>query len=195
MKIIDKKETKELPYKNTNIEDMDGEIWVDALGLDGYYEVSNLGRIKSLSREIVVFGNRTRITKEKILKQTLHKTKDFLFTNCCANGKRQRFSIQRMIYKSFNTCKNIDELIVSHKNRCCRDNRLDNLIAETIQKNRIDNYYKYNYRIKRNMELLHEKHVKKHMLIIEKKCKICGTTKPAGEFIRISKSGIKKRMI
>ena len=36
---------------------MENEIWKDVPGYDGYYQVSNYGHVKSLSRQIVVRGN------------------------------------------------------------------------------------------------------------------------------------------
>lgn len=32
-------------YKNLSLEDLENEIWVDALGFGGVYAVSNLGRV------------------------------------------------------------------------------------------------------------------------------------------------------
>ena len=46
------------------------EIWKDVVGYEGLYQVSNLGRVKSLKRIIKAdfhFGN-TRTYKERILK-------------------------------------------------------------------------------------------------------------------------------
>lgn len=60
-----------LPYQNLSLEDMEGEIWKDIIGYDGYYQVSNLGRIKSLSRDVFC-GMGYYLKKEKILKQAQH---------------------------------------------------------------------------------------------------------------------------
>ena len=59
---------KLLPYKNLSLDDMEGEVWKDVQGYDGYYQVSNFGRIKSLSRDIFN-GMGYYLKKEKILKQ------------------------------------------------------------------------------------------------------------------------------
>jgi hypothetical protein len=63
---------KLLPNQNFSLEDMDGEIWKDIQGYDGYYQVSNCGRIKSLSRD-VFNGIGYYLKKEKILKPTMRK--------------------------------------------------------------------------------------------------------------------------
>jgi hypothetical protein len=41
------------------------EIWKDIPNYEGFYQVSNLGRVKSLAREIL--GKRNRKVKEKII--------------------------------------------------------------------------------------------------------------------------------
>ncbi len=44
------------------------EIWKDVVGYEGLYQVSNMGRIRSLSH-ITKCGNYTRTTSGRILKQ------------------------------------------------------------------------------------------------------------------------------
>lgn len=46
------------------------EVWKDIKGYKGYYQVSNLGVIKSLSRNVKT-KNGVRKTREKILKQSI----------------------------------------------------------------------------------------------------------------------------
>jgi len=47
-------------------EELANEIWKDIKNYEGYYQISNLGRIKSLSR-LIDRGNYTLISKERIL--------------------------------------------------------------------------------------------------------------------------------
>jgi hypothetical protein len=44
------------------------EIWKDIPGYEGWYQVSNMGNIKSLSREVLRNGEYPMKIKEKILK-------------------------------------------------------------------------------------------------------------------------------
>ena len=45
------------------------EIWKDIKDYEGYYQISNLGRVKSLSRVIYnKFGKVSNILEEKIMK-------------------------------------------------------------------------------------------------------------------------------
>ena len=48
------------------------EIWKDINGYEGYYQISNLGRVKSLARTVNNYLGCYK-TKEKILKQHLNK--------------------------------------------------------------------------------------------------------------------------
>jgi hypothetical protein len=55
-------------YKNTNLANLKYERWYDIHGYEGYYQVSNKQRIKSLSRVILRNGNLCQV-KSKILRQ------------------------------------------------------------------------------------------------------------------------------
>jgi len=50
------------------------EIWMDIKGYEGYYQVSNLGGVRSLER-IIKDSWCTRTFKSKILRQTNHNGK------------------------------------------------------------------------------------------------------------------------
>lgn len=51
----------------------DPEEWRDIQGYEGLYQVSNLGRVKSLDKTIVMADGRNRHQKEKILKLQINK--------------------------------------------------------------------------------------------------------------------------
>ena len=51
---------------------MENEIWKEIPGYEGLYEVSNYGQIRSIKR-LEKCGNKTRIRKERILKQSLRR--------------------------------------------------------------------------------------------------------------------------
>lgn len=46
------------------------EIWKDVKGFEGFYQVSNLGRVKSLKRTIIRKNGKTFFVRERILKTT-----------------------------------------------------------------------------------------------------------------------------
>lgn len=181
----------ELPYLNTNIEDLPNEIWVDAFGFEGYYEVSNLGRIKSVSNREVRFGNQIRKLPIKIKKQTKSKVKtksgkidERLTCSFGVENVNTSINVPRMIYQSFFTNENIEGKVISHKNRCPIDNRLSNLVSETIQKNHNDNIHKFNCRDMKSKlkSLTDKKHIDFVNNVFEKTCRICNETKDLSEF-------------
>lgn len=56
---------------NTSLENIDGEIWSQIENFEGYYSISNLGRIKSHSRPQLMRNGRTRPQKEVVMKQRI----------------------------------------------------------------------------------------------------------------------------
>lgn len=96
------------------------EIWKDIRGLEGYYKISNLGRVKSLDR---VSNNRTY--KGKVLK-TKPGTHGYVQLNLCKDNIRYRLSIHRLVAEHFvSKIKGKEE--VNHKNGIKHDNRSENL--------------------------------------------------------------------
>lgn len=63
---------REYFYKNLSLETLPGEEWDSAPGFDGYYEISSLGRVKSVFRMIVYIDGRIRYVRERILKQSIN---------------------------------------------------------------------------------------------------------------------------
>ena len=87
------------PYKNLSLEDMQGEIWKDIQGYDGYYQVSNFGRIKSLSR-YVFNGMGDYLKKEKIIKSILSNHGYLVVTLYIENVAKQ-FLVHRLVATAF----------------------------------------------------------------------------------------------
>lgn len=69
------------------------EIWVDVVGYEGLYQVSNFGRIKSLER-IIGSSKYSRNKKEKILTPT-YNNKGYKTITLCGDTKKN-FSIHRI---------------------------------------------------------------------------------------------------
>lgn len=130
-------------YKNLSLEDMDGEVWKDIPGYEGYYQVSNMGRVKSLDRKIKRINGTIQHRKGVILKQCIHKT-GYLIAVLCKNRHNKTIRVHRIVAKSFvNNPYNKKE--VNHKNENIIDNRVENLEWTTPKEN--SNYGTRNKRI------------------------------------------------
>lgn len=114
------------------------EIWKDVVGYEGLYQVSNLGRIKSLCR-ITKIPNAKRIEKEKILALSKRRDGYLVCTLSKKNIVKQKavhiLEAQVFLDKSdFKYTKKddlskikLDELQVNHKDEDKTNNILSNL--------------------------------------------------------------------
>ena len=126
------------PYLCLDLEDLPNEIWIDAFGYDGIYEVSNLGRIKSLEREVPTRWGTTTVTiPTKILKQCIVKTKNGSVAGLIASIGGKSRTASRFIFECFHP--DVDFLpkeCVMHVNKNLLDNRIDNLKKVTRKKSK-----------------------------------------------------------
>lgn len=108
------------------------EIWKSVPEYEEEYEVSNLGRLKSLARKI--FDGRTwRNQREKILKGENHPEGYISFNLYKTNsGAKKRVLAHRLVMEVFN---GPSKLHVDHLNMDRRDNRLCNLEYVTQSEN------------------------------------------------------------
>jgi len=88
---------------------MKGEEWEDIPGLDGYFRVSNFGRVKRLEYEMQYRNGAIYIKPEKIIKPTITKQPNnyigdsthFLTIRLTLFGKRYSYTIARLVYNCF----------------------------------------------------------------------------------------------
>ena len=101
------------------------EIWKDVVGYEGYYQVSNLGRVKSLNYR----GSK----KEKILATNLERT-GYVRTHLCKEGQHKTIRIHRLVAEAF--LPNPDHKnCIDHINTNRADNRVENLRWVTHEEN------------------------------------------------------------
>jgi len=95
-------------YKNLSLEDIvytddNGvtcvEQWKDIPDYEGYYQISNLGRVKSLEKTLIV-SERKRFYKPLIKKSHISK-RGYLEIGLCKNGSGFKNKIHRLIAISF----------------------------------------------------------------------------------------------
>lgn len=104
------------------------EIWKDIKGYENLYQVSNLGRIKSLPR-FIKNGEHSSIgyiTKEKILKLGISKT-GYYVCSLFKNGKGKTHKVHRLVAECFLKKKKKDYNIVNHIDCNKLNNKTGNL--------------------------------------------------------------------
>lgn len=108
---------------------MQNEVWKDIPSYEGIYQVSNLGRVKSLSKEKMIRGKYKTITKEKILSNRLSgfKGNQYLSVALYNNGRKQHkvHVLVAMAFLGHKVCGH--KVIVDHLNNDKLDNNLNNL--------------------------------------------------------------------
>ena len=123
---------------------METEIWKDIIGFEGLYQVSSLGRIKSLSR---VVPRRNNNVIENILKQST--TKDgYHFISLCNNAKCCTKRVHRLVSEAFIPKINDYQITVNHINGIKTDNRLDNLEWVSVRENTSHMFFHKNKNMK-----------------------------------------------
>jgi hypothetical protein len=140
------------------------------LDLSGLYEVSNLGRIKSLSREKKMNPHGTwhlAITRERIL----HPSQDasgYLHVRLCKDGTITLKKVHTIVAEAFLDYDpsqydrtDSSSLVIDHVNRDKTDNRLVNLEVVTIEENAL-RYAECNARGIKNNTVIKERTYRKN---------------------------------
>lgn len=108
-------------YFDDKTETIEGEIWKDIEGYEGLYQVSNLGRIKSMPRK----GTKGGILTQHERCDNKH-SKKYLRVALSKDHKTSWFSVNRIVAEAFiENPENLPE--VDHINNDEKDNRVCNL--------------------------------------------------------------------
>ena len=112
------------------------EIWKDVQGYEGYYQASNLGRVRSLDRMIITKDGRECFYRGSIIKGTLFNgyRQTTLRKGSGSIGKTFKFS-QLVAMAFLNHKPNGHELIIDHIDGNRKDDRLNNLRVVTFREN------------------------------------------------------------
>jgi hypothetical protein len=113
---------------------MQEEIFKDIPNYEGLYQVSNLGNVKSLSREVLKKGK--YISKEKILKGG--KDKDgYYIVSLCKDRKPKTMKVHILVAMAFlgHVPIGTNKICIDHINNIKNDNRLENLQLLTNRQN------------------------------------------------------------
>lgn len=102
------------------------EVWKTIKDYEGFYEVSNWGRVKSLGRFAKGSNNSLRFIKGKLLKLARLKS-GHLYVNLSKNGVHTPILVHRLVAQAFIPNPN-GYTVVHHLNENPNDNRVENLI-------------------------------------------------------------------
>ncbi len=116
------------------------ELWKDVVGYEGYYQVSTLGRVRSLDRALdkpnILTGS-TTVRKGKMLRQKI--LQGYLYVNLCVHDQRHHYRVHRLVAEAF--IPNPDNKPqINHKNGNKLDNRVYNLEWATASENGLHSY-------------------------------------------------------
>ena len=112
---------------------MEEEIWKSIKDYEGYYEVSSLGRVRSIERTIVKNDGRVTTYKERIIKP--HKNNQgYLMVSLYVGGKCKRFLVHRLVAEAFIPNPE-NKPCVDHINTIRTKNEVTNLRWATYEEN------------------------------------------------------------
>src|SRR5699024_1219013 len=120
------------------------EIWKDIPDYEEYYQVSNMGRVRSKDRYIYLKQNGDNILKKGRILKTNKVSFDYLQVSLYKDKKRRSFYVSNLVMLAF-VGEKPKGYEVNHINENKDDNRLDNLEYLTSKENN-----NYGTRIKRS---------------------------------------------
>ena len=115
------------------------EVWRPIKGYEGLYEISNMGRVKSLAKEWVAGYGIVRKKPETILKKGIDSNGYFMVVLCNNNCKTTKVHI--LVYEHFGSGKrNGRDISIDHIDENRLNNRIDNLQLLTSRENTSKGY-------------------------------------------------------
>ena len=115
------------------------EEWRDVVGYEGRYQVSSMGRVKSLERK----DRLGRTVKERILKPGMDRG-GYLLVVLCAGGKPKTLNVHRLVCEAFHENPE-NKPCVNHIDENKTNNAASNLEWSTYEEN--NNHGTHNERV------------------------------------------------
>ena len=113
------------------------EVWKDITGYEGLYQVSDLGRVRSLDK--TVNNSRGYYFKEGKNLKTIKGNDNRQYVNLSVRGIVKRYSIHSLVALAF-IGERPEGYHVCHLNGDSLDNRLSNIRYDIASQNEIDKY-------------------------------------------------------
>lgn len=115
------------------------EEWRDIAGYEGFYQVSNLGRVRSADRLInTVYGAKRRMYG-RVLKPKLNKSRgDYCVVFLSVDGVAKNRYVHQLVLEAFIGPRPGPNYQCCHADRNPQNNRLDNLRWDTPANNTAD---------------------------------------------------------
>lgn len=115
------------------------EIWKDIKGYEGLYQVSNLGRVKSLDRtyKSSLTNTETITRRGKVLKPLFNR--GYYYVALSSGNKVIRKSIHRLVAETF-IPNNLNKPQVNHKDGNKKNNNVKNLEWATQSENQLHRF-------------------------------------------------------
>lgn len=101
------------------------EIWKDVIGYEGYYQVSNIGNVRSIDRTIIDSNSIKFNYKSKLLKPANNKD-GYLQVGLSKNCKTNSYCVHALLAKAF-ILNPENKPTVNHKDGNKHNNHIDNL--------------------------------------------------------------------
>lgn len=116
---------------------MEQERWLPVVGFDGLYEVSDLGRVRSLAR-VVPHRSSGRLTlPERVMAGSRRATRKYQMVNLWKDGRQHAKYVHALVLEAF-VGPRPPGYDACHYDGCVTNNRLDNLRWDTRSANMID---------------------------------------------------------
>lgn len=111
------------------------EVFKDIPGYEGFYQVSNIGRVKSLPREIIRNNNRKQTFKGKSLSNCSDGR--YLYVTLYNVGLKRNFKVHKLVAMTFLNHKpnGFNSLVIDHIDFNILNNNVENLRLITQREN------------------------------------------------------------